>query len=78
MDGRNLESIRSKLVMKIFDEYANIPKGMCSIRFNGRSDYGGNPTRPVLGPTSPLINSLTVWQPNKVRKHKKGEKKERE
>ena len=31
-----IESIRSKLAFKIFDEYANILKGMCSTRFNGR------------------------------------------
>ena len=30
----SMESIRSKLAMKIFDEYAN--KGMYSIRFDGR------------------------------------------
>ena len=29
-----IESIRSKLVFKIFDEYANILKGMYSARFN--------------------------------------------
>ena len=74
----SLETIRSKLALKIFDEYANIQKSMYSIRFNGRSDHGGNPTRPVLGPTSPLIKSLTTSKPNKVRKHKEGEKKERE
>ena len=55
-----IEPIRSKLTMKIFDGYANILKGMYSQRFNGRSDHGDTPTRPVLGPTSPLINSLTV------------------
>ena len=32
----SMESIRSKLAMKIFDEYANILKGMYSIRFDGR------------------------------------------
>ncbi len=30
-----IDSIRSKLVFKIFDEYANILKGMYSTRFNG-------------------------------------------
>ena len=85
----SVEPIRTKLAMKIFDEYANILKGMHSIRFNGRSDHGGTsvrpaigrsdhgdtPARPALGPTPPLINGLTAWQPNKVRKHKEGEKK---
>jgi hypothetical protein len=30
-----IESIRSKLEYKIFDEYTNILKGMSSTRFNG-------------------------------------------
>jgi hypothetical protein len=61
--------------MTIFDEYANILKGMYSTRFNGRadlgdtsarpdtgrSDHGETPVRPARGPTSPLINSLTAW-----------------
>ena len=70
----SLDPIKSKLGMKTFDEYANILKGMYSIQFNGRSDHGGTPTRPALGPSPPLINSLTTWQSNKVRKHKEGEK----
>jgi hypothetical protein len=70
----SIEPIRVKLVMKIFDEYANILKGMYSIRCNGRSDHGGisvrpahgrsdhgdTPACPSWGTTSPLINSLTV------------------
>jgi hypothetical protein len=36
----SMESIRSKLAMKIFDEYANILKGMYSMRFFGRSVRG--------------------------------------
>ena len=85
----NVEPTHTKLAMKIFDEYANILKGMHSIRCNGRSDHGGTSTRPThgrsdhgdtpvcptWGPTPPLINSLTVWHPNKVRKHKESEKK---
>jgi hypothetical protein len=45
----SIEPIRAKLVMKIFDEYANILKGMYSIRYDGRSDHGGTSTRPVHG-----------------------------
>ena len=88
----SVELIHTKLTMIIFDEYVNILKGMYSIRFNGRSDHGGTsvlpangrsdhgdtPTCPSWGPTSPLINSLTVCQSNKVRKHKEREKKEEE
>ncbi len=70
----SIDSIRTKLAMTIFDEYANILKGMYSRRFNGRSDLGGtsarpdtgrsdhgeSPARPARDPMSPLINSLTV------------------
>ena len=70
----SIEPVRTKIVMKIFDEYANILKGICSIRLNGRSDHGGasarptngrsdhgdTPTCPTWGSTPPLINSLTV------------------
>ena len=52
----SIDPIRSKLGMKIFDEYANILKGMYSIRFNGRSDHGGTTTCPALGSTSPRVN----------------------
>jgi hypothetical protein len=45
----SIEPIHTKLVMKIFDEYANIQKGMHSIRYNGRSDHGGTSVRPVHG-----------------------------
>ena len=70
----SIDSIRTKLAMTIFDEYANILKGMYSIRFNGRPDSGGTSARPDTGssdhgetpprpdrdPIPPLINSLTV------------------
>ena len=45
----SVESIRTKLAMTIFDEYAKILKGMYSIRFNGRSDLGGSSARPDSG-----------------------------
>jgi hypothetical protein len=85
----SVEPIHAKLVINCFDEYANILKGMYSIRFNrrsdhgatsvrpahGRSDHGDAPACPAWGTTSPLINSLKVWKPNKIRKHKEREKK---
>ncbi len=88
----SIDSIRTKLDMTIFDEYANILKGMYSIRFNGRSNLGGTsahpdtgrpdhgetPARPVRDPIPPLINSLTTWQPNKFRKRKERGSKEKE
>ena len=45
----SIEPIHAKLAMKIFDEYANILKGMYSIRFNGRSDHGGTAARSAHG-----------------------------
>jgi hypothetical protein len=87
----SIDSIRTKLTMTIFDEYAHILKGMYSIRFNctpdsggtsarpdtGSSDHGEAPVRPDRDPIPPLINSLTVWQPNKFRKRKERGSKEK-
>ncbi len=57
----DIDSMRSKLVIKIFDEYANILKGKYSTRFNGRQknkgDHDHMDTDPG-GPSSPLITSL--------------------
>jgi hypothetical protein len=86
-----VELIRTKLVMTIFDEHANILKGMYSTRFNGRADLGGTsagpdtrrsdhgetPALPARGPMPPLINSLTVCHPNKIRKRKERGSKEK-
>ncbi len=88
----SVELIRTKLVMTIFDEYANILKGMYSTRFNGksdlgvtsgrpdtgRSDHGEAPARPARDPMPPLINSLTEWQRNKIRNRKERGSKEKE
>ena len=88
----SIEPIRTKLAMTIFEEYANVLKGMYSIRFNGRSgDLGSSsarpiseksdrreaPARPAGAPTPLLINSLTAWQPNKIRKRKERGSKEK-
>jgi hypothetical protein len=43
----SVEPIHVKLTMTIFDEYANILKGMYSIRFNDRPDHGVTSDRPV-------------------------------
>ena len=72
-----IESIRSKLVLIIFDEYANILKGMYITRFNGRpkkkGDHDQMDTAPD-GPSPPLITSLQSWQPNNIRRQKEKEK----
>ena len=74
----DIESIRSKLVFKIFDEYANILKGMYRTRFNGlpksKGDHDQMDTAPD-GSSPPLITSLQTWKPNKIRRQKEKEKK---
>ena len=44
----SIETIRTKLAMKIFDEYANVLKGTYSVRYNGKSDHGGTRRCPRL------------------------------
>ena len=44
---------------------------------SGRSDHGEAPARPARDPMPPLINSLTTWQPSKIRKRKERGSKER-
>ena len=45
----SIEPIHAKLAMKIFDEYANIQKGMYSIRCTGKSDHGVTSVRLTNG-----------------------------
>ncbi len=51
---------------------------MYSTRFNGRpknqGDHDQMDTAPG-GPSPPLITSLQVWHPNKIRRQKEKEKK---
>ena len=59
-----IESIRSKLAFKIFDEYANILKGMYSTRFNvcpKDNDTHDQMDTDPSGPMPPLITSLQAW-----------------
>ena len=74
-----IESIRSKLVFIIFDEYANILKDMHSTRFNGRPKIKDDHDQMDIAPgghSPPLITSLQVWQPNNIRRQKKKERKD--
>ena len=48
----SIESIRSKLAFKIFDD-ANILKGMYSMKFNGITADGGTSTRTPSDPGGP-------------------------
>jgi hypothetical protein len=64
-----IESIRSKLAFRIFDEHANILKGMYSTRFNRRpkdNDTHVQMDTAPSGPLPPLITSLQAWQPNNI------------
>jgi hypothetical protein len=73
-----IESIRSKLGFKIFDEYANILKGMYSTRFNGCPRDNGTHDQTDSAPGGPiplLITSLQAWKPNNIRRQKEKEKK---
>ncbi len=73
-----IDSMKSKLSFKIFDEYADILKGMYSTRFNGRpknkGDHDQMDTAPD-GPSPPLITSLQTWSPNNIRRQKEKETK---
>jgi hypothetical protein len=71
-------------VFKIFDEYANILKGMYSTRFNGcpkdsvqtDSTQVDSPQDSVpSGPMSPLVTSLKAWRFDNIRSPKEKEKK---
>jgi hypothetical protein len=53
-----IESMRSKLVFKIFDEYANILKGMYSTRFNGCPKDSAQ----TDSPRGPLVLLITSFQ----------------
>jgi hypothetical protein len=74
----DIECIRSKLGFKMFDEFANILKGMYSTRFNGRPTNNGDhdqmDTTPN-GPLPPLINSFQACQATNIRHQKEKEKK---
>ncbi len=69
----SIQSIYSKLAMRVFDVYANILKCMYSTRFSG------GPTRleasseaqqtPIV--VTPLIRTMTTFCPGKYKKRKK-------
>jgi hypothetical protein len=72
-----IDSIRSKLAFKFFDEYANIPKGMYSTRFNGRPKKRGSHDQMDTAPgrpSPPLITSLQAWHSNNIRRQQEEKK----
>ena len=73
----SIETIGSKLVMKMFDEYANILRCMYSTRFTGDLSRTGSSLddHPIPEtPTPSLIRSLESGRPDKFRKRTKGNK----
>ena len=74
----SIDSIGSKLAMRIFDEYANILRCMYSIRFNGDSPGNGSSHKvPSSSESSvpPLIRSLESGRPDKYRRRIKKDRK---
>ena len=74
-----MESTRSKLVLKIYDEYVNVLRRMYSVRFNGSASRQGTSSQSQSEPsdtTPPLIKSLEAWLPTKFRKHKGRKRRE--
>ena len=73
----SIDSIGSKLALRIFDEYANILRCMYSIRFSGDSP-GTGPSN--MDPSSsetttpPLIRSLDTGRPDRFRRPAKRNK----
>ena len=67
----NIESIRSKLALKIFDDYGHILKGIYSMRFNGKSVDGRVSTKTPTDPDGPYPPSSPPSQ-SKFRKKKEG------
>jgi hypothetical protein len=59
-----IDSIRSKLAFKIFDEleYANILKGMYSTRFNGHPKNKGDHDQMDTAPGGPSPSPITSLQ----------------
>jgi hypothetical protein len=73
-----IESTRSKLVLKIFDEYVNILKGMYSTWFHGcprDNDTNDQRDSDPVGPIPPLITSFRTWQSNNISHSKEKENK---
>jgi hypothetical protein len=74
-----IESIRSKLIFNIFDEYANILEGMYSTRFNrcpkdkGTHDQTDSASGGPIPPSSPLSKLVSViTSGTKRRRRRKG------
>ena len=64
----SIESIRSKLAFKIFDEYVNILKGMCSMRFKENLPTEELPQGLRQSHTDPYLPSSLTSRPRNLTK----------
>jgi len=73
----NIQSIYSKLAMRVFDVYANILKCMYNTRFSGGSTKSDLLTETQSTPSvvTPLIHTIDTSRPDK---HKRRRKENRE
>ena len=61
-----IETIRSKLALKVLDENANILKGMFSTRFNGRASNSDAQTQVLSSPSVTMPPSSTPSNPDSL------------
>jgi len=76
----SIQSVYSKLTMRVFDIYANILKCMYSTRFSGGSTKSEDPpeTQSTLTSTIPLLCTLDTSRPDKYKRWRKESQEEEE
>ena len=69
----SIQSVYSKLTMRVFDVYANILKCMYNTRFSGGSTKSEDPLEAQLTPTAatPLLRILDTSRPDKYKRRRK-------
>ena len=69
----SIQSIYSKLAMRVFDEYANILKCMYSTRFSGDTTRpeASSEAQPTPIVVTPLIRTMVTFHPDKYKKREK-------
>jgi len=69
----SIQSVYSKLTMRVFDVYANILKCMYSTRFSGGSTKSEDPLETQSTPTAiiPLLRTLDTSRPDKYKRWRK-------
>ena len=69
----SIQSVYSKLTMRVFDVYANILKCMYSSRFSGGSTKSEDPSEAQSTPTAstPLLRILDTSRPDKYKRWRK-------